>query len=418
MSVLESIAMSLRSLRANKLRSALTMLGIIIGTGAVIGLLSVGEGARAAITAQVQGIGSNLIFVVGGSLSQLQAGGPGGGGSYEPLTRQDAEMIMADPLTVHIAAIAPEIERTGTVTYRSETVTVPVRGTVPEWEFVRNHRVLMGTFFSSGDDAAAGRVALLGYQTATDLFGFPELALDQTIRINRVPFRVIGILEEKGGGGPGGFGNRDSFVLVPLATAAQRLFPGRYLTAAGTRVDTLYVSAVDEASMDAAIQEITLVLRDRHNIEFEEDDFTVASQQEILSVFNEITRYLTIFLGAIAGISLLVGGIGIMNIMLVSVTERTREIGIRKAVGAKRRDILWQFLIESVVLSVVGGGLGIALGWAMATAVNTLDAFTTVVSGQAVLLAVTFSVAVGLFFGIYPASRAANMDPIEALRYE
>jgi len=261
-------------------------------------------------------------------------------------------------------------------------------------------------------------VALLGAQTAKDLFGLADLALDQTIRINRVPFRVIGVMEEKGGAGPGGFGNRDSFVLVPLSTAAHRLYPGRYLTASGMRVDTLYVSAIDEASMDAAIQEITWVLRDRHNIEFEEDDFTVASQEEILSVFNEITRYLTIFLGAIAGISLLVGGIGIMNIMLVSVTERTREIGIRKAVGAKRRDILWQFLIESVVLSVVGGGLGIAMGWAMATVVNSLDAFTTVVSGQAVLLAVSFSVVVGLFFGIYPASRAANLDPIEALRYE
>ncbi len=416
MTFLESLAMALRSLRANKMRSILTMLGIIIGTGAVIGLLSVGEGARAAITGQVQGIGSNLIFVLPGSLSQFQQGSLSGRSS-EPLTRDDAEAILADPYAQHIAALVPYIERSATVSYRGESVNVSVRGSTADYETVRNHTVVWGRFITDGDDAAVARVALLGYQTAEDLFGDVQSALDQTVRIDRIPFRVIGVMEKKGSGGMAGFG-QDSFALVPLNTAVERLFSGRYETADGIRLDSIYASAVDEASTDAAIEEITVILRDRHNVQFEEDDFTVTSQDEILGVFNQISNYLTIFLAAIAGISLLVGGIGIMNIMLVSVTERTREIGIRKAVGAKKRDILLQFLIESVLLSVVGGALGIVVGWALSGAVNSLGAFETVVSGNSVLLAVGFSGAVGLFFGIYPASRAANLDPIEALRYE
>jgi putative ABC transport system permease protein len=207
-------------------------------------------------------------------------------------------------------------------------------------------------------------------------------------------------------------------VILPLSTTQKKLFSGRMLTEGGQRIDFINVSAVDEASIDTAIEEITWTLRDRHDIQYEEDDFSVASQQDILSVAGQITSILTIVLGAIAGISLLVGGIGIMNIMLVSVTERTREIGIRKAVGAKRSDILWQFLIESIVLSVVGGVVGIAFGWGTALLVQRLAQLTTYVSVQAVSLAVGFSVAVGLFFGIYPASRASNLNPIDALRYE
>ncbi|HUT20531.1 MAG TPA: ABC transporter permease, partial [Anaerolineae bacterium] len=294
MSILESLVMALRSLRANKMRAGLTMLGIIIGTGAVIGLMSVGEGARAAITAQVQGIGSNLIFVIPGNMSQFQQG-QGGGRSVEALTRQDADAIASDSLARHVAAVVPAVERTATVTYRSATVTVAVRGTTADYEFVRNHTIALGRFIAPGDDAASARVALLGFQTAEDLFGFAELALNQTIRIDSVPMRVIGIMEKKGPAGPAGFGS-DSFVIIPLATAVERLFSGRYMTASGVRVDSVYVSAIDEASVDAAIEEITLILRDRHKIAFEEDDFTVASQQDVLTVFTEITGYLTIFL--------------------------------------------------------------------------------------------------------------------------
>ena len=397
------------------MRAALTMLGIVIGTGAVIALLSIGQGAQQAITEQIQGIGSNLIFVFPGQYS----GGPGGTvRNWGPLTRQDAEAILNSPDTVHVAAVAPEIDRQIQATYRGETVDVTLTGTTPSYEFVRNFRPEYGEFFTVGDEAAAARVALLGAQTAKNLFGEPELALNATIRLNRVPFEVIGVLESKGGQGAFGRGSRDSLVIVPLATMQRRLFSSRYVGTRSQQVDMINISAVDENSIDLAIDEIIWVLRERHKIEYGEDDFTVASQEDILGVFNQITGYLTIFLGAIAGISLVVGGIGIMNIMLVSVTERTREIGIRKAVGAKRSHILWQFLIESIVLSIIGGLLGIGFGWAVSALVNTLDAFTTYVSPKAVVLAVSFSMAVGLFFGIYPASRAANLNPIEALRYE
>ncbi|GAI37791.1 unnamed protein product, partial [marine sediment metagenome] len=237
-----------------------------------------------------------------------------------------------------------------------------------------------------GDEAAGARKAVIGAQTAEDFFEEPGLALEETIRINGVPFKVVGVLESKGGGGFGGA--QDAVVIVPLSTAMRRLFSGRFLSAGGQRVDVIYASAIDESSIDSAIDEITWLLRDRHDIEYEEDDFTVASQEELLDAMSQVTNVLTIFLSAIAGISLLVGGIGIMNIMLVSVTERTREIGIRKAVGARRSDILWQFLVEAIVLSVTGGLAGIGLGWGLAALVNTLDAFVTYVSPQVVALGV------------------------------
>jgi putative ABC transport system permease protein len=415
MNVTESIRMALRSLRANTMRSALTMLGIIIGTGAVIALLSIGQGAQAAISDQIQSIGSNLIFVFAGRFDQ--SAGAGIGTVPDPLTRQDAEALLESGITEHVAAVAPELNRSATITFRGDTTTASLIGTTPEYEFVRNTRPAIGAFFTSGEESVEARVAILGVDTARSLFVEPDLALEQIVRINGIPFRVIGVLEERGGQGVGG-GSADNQVIVPLSTAQRRLFGARSATAQGYTVDLINVSAFDEDTIDAAIDEITWVLRERRNIEFAEDDFTVASQQDILSVAGQITGVLTLFLGAIAGISLLVGGIGIMNIMLVSVTERTREIGIRKAVGAKRSDILWQFLIESVVLSVVGGVAGIAFGWGVANIVNQLGTFTTVVSPQSVMLAVGFSIAVGLFFGIYPASRASNLNPIDALRYE
>jgi putative ABC transport system permease protein len=383
--------MALNSLGANKMRSGLTMLGIIIGTGAVIALLSVGQGAQAAITDQVRSIGANLIFVFPGQLQQ--GGGQATLRNFVPLTRQDAEAL-ADPARApHVLAVAPEINRNVTITYRGEQLDVPLVGTTPEYEYVRNFPVEYGEFITVGDETTEARVAVLGSRTAGNLAEDPEILLGDTIRLNNIPFRVIGILEEKGGQGVGGRSS-DNLVIIPLSTAQRRLFSGRFVTANGLRVDLINISAIDE------------------------DTFTVASQQDVLGVLSQITGVLTIFLGAIAGISLLVGGIGIMNIMLVSVTERTREIGIRKAVGARRGDILSQFLVESVVLSILGGLVGIGFGWAVSAGVNTLGAFNTVVSTQAVALAVSFSLAVGLFFGIYPASRAANLHPIQALRYE
>jgi len=415
MNLIESIRMALRSLRANKLRAGLTMLGIIIGTGAVIALLAVGQGAQAEITSQIQSIGSNLIFVFPGQLQQ--GAGKGTLRIVRMLTRQDAEAIADTSRNPHVAAVAPEIDRSVTLTYDGNSVSVSAVGTTPEYQYVRNFPTQYGEFFTAGDEDAAARVAVLGSTTAEDLFGEPEDAVGETIRVNGVPFKVIGVLEGKGGQGMMG-GSRDSVAILPLSTAQKRLFSGRMVTEGGVRVDFINVSAVDEASIDPAIEEITWTLRDRHDIQYEEDDFSVASQQDILSVAGQITSILTIVLGAIAGISLLVGGIGIMNIMLVSVTERTREIGIRKAVGAKRSDILWQFLIESIVLSVVGGVVGIAFGLGVALLVKRLAQLTTYVSAQAVTLAVGFSIAVGRFFGIHPASRASNLNPIDALRYE
>ena len=410
----ESFRMSLRSLGANKMRSFLTMLGIIIGTGAVIALLSVGEGAQAEITSQIEGIGSNLIFVLGGRLStttDLRALA-----RFAPLTLQDAQTLTDQERAPHVAAVAPEISHSATLTLDGQSSTISITGTTPDYETVRSFPVTYGRYFTSGEDEAAARVVVLGANTAEAFFGEPELAIDQTIRINRVPFTVIGVLEGKGGQAFSGPASRGAIALIPITTFQRRLFSSS--SSSGLRVDLINVSAVDKDSIEAAIDEITWILRDRHNIQFEEDDFTIASQDDILGVLNQVTNILTIFLGAIAGISLLVGGIGIMNIMLVSVTERTREIGIRKAVGAKRRDILWQFLIEAIVLSVLGGAIGIGFGWAIAQVVNTFDVFTAFVSMQAVALAVGFSVAVGLFFGIYPASRASQLNPIEALRYE
>ncbi len=422
MSFLESIRLAFRALGANKMRSALTMLGIIIGTGAVIGLLSVGQGAQMAITSEIQNIGSNLIIVLPMQLNPaaMSSGGRSSDGRAV-LTRADAE-ILADPLQVpHVAAVAPVASGSALITYNGESMTVQVEGTTPEYEIVRNHTVQYGRFISAGDEAVSARVAVIGTEVAKELIGEPEMAVGATIRINRIPFQVIGVLEEKGTQSQAAaYGlSPDRAVIVPLSTAQTRLFPGRFVSERGRMVDAIYLSAWDETSIDAAMDEISWVLRERQGtFSPDEDNFTVASQQDILKVFDQVTNILTIFLGAIAGISLLVGGIGIMNIMLVSVTERTREIGIRKAVGARRNDILTQFLIESVVMSVIGGGVGIGFGWGVSRIVNSLDAFTTYVSPEAVSLAVGFSLAVGLFFGIYPANRAANLNPIEALRYE
>ncbi len=417
MNVIQSIQVALSGLAANKLRSSLTMLGIIIGVGAVIALLSIGQGAEAAITSEIQGIGSNLIVVIPGSLQQ------GGGrpaqalGAAPSLTLEDAEAL-ADPRNVpHAASVAPLVNRRAQVVYAGENVNTEINGVTPSYQQARNWGAVRGRFITQTDLDTMARVAVLGQLPADDLFQGAD-PIGQVIRIQQIPFRVVGILEERGGGGFFGF-SEDDRIMIPITTAQSRLIGSRSVRGGERLVNAINVSATNEADIDRAIEEITLTLRRRHNIDIgAEDDFTIFTQQDLLGAFNQITTILTLFLGAIAAISLLVGGIGIMNIMLVSVTERTREIGIRKAVGAKRRDILAQFLIEAIVLSVVGGFVGILLGAGTAQIVNSFDVITTVISPQAVMLAVGFSVAVGLFFGIYPAWRAAQLNPIEALRYE
>jgi len=286
---------------------------------------------------------------------------------------------------------------------------------------VRNSPVAQGNFISESDVAGRSRVTVLGSRAAEKLFGADLYPVGQTIKINAVPFKVVGVLAAKGGGGGMGGGNQDEVVLVPMSTAHQRLFTARFRDPKGQPlVSVIYVQVVSEDRMPQATDEIGQLLRLRHNVKYQdEDDFTVINQKDLVAIFGQITGVLTIFLGAIAGISLLVGGIGIMNIMLVSVTERTREIGLRKAVGAKRRDILSQFLIESVIMSVIGGLIGIALGAGGALLVSRLaEDLKAVVTLDSVALATGFSAAVGLFFGIYPATRASRLNPIEALRYE
>ncbi|HIP97636.1 MAG TPA: FtsX-like permease family protein [Anaerolineae bacterium] len=412
MNVGESVRIAVRSLTVNKMRAALTMLGIIIGVGAVIALLSVGEGVQALVTERLQGVGSNLLFIIpgNGEDSQLDGGRPS-------LTYEDA-LAIADPFNVpDVVAVAPKLSSRLQVLYGNKDIRTSITGVTPEYVSVRNAGVALGSFITAEHLETNARVAVLGLDIYEELFPNGEYPLGQTIKINRLPFRVVGVMEEKGGTG---FGNEDDQVFIPLTTAQTRLFPHWRSLSGDHLVSVIYAQVVSEERMDAAMQEITELLRQRHKIAFrDDDDFTVISQVDIISIFEEITGVLTIFLGSIAAISLLVGGIGIMNIMLVSVTERTREIGIRKAVGAKRRDILLQFLVEAVALSLVGGFVGIGLGEMGAYVISRLaESLETVVSLKAILLATGFSVAVGLFFGIYPATRAARLHPIDALRYE
>ncbi|MBN1953722.1 MAG: ABC transporter permease [Anaerolineae bacterium] len=414
MNIFESIRIALRALTANKLRSILTMLGIIIGVAAVITLMSAGEGVQVYITEQFQGIGTNLLFIIPGTFEQ-QAGPPSSHRAPQPMTMRDVEALSDPFLLPDVARLAPQLDSVATLVAGGRQSTSQVQGVTPEYPLVRKWYPVVGEFISSQDLEGRSRVAVLGQTVVDNLFPDNPYPIGETIRINNVPFRVIGVMEEKGGT----FGDQDNTVFVPLTTAQVRLFSAR--TSSGEyRVSYILAEASSEERMDVAAEQIRAVLRELHNIDFkDEDDFTVLSQSDLLQTFGQITGVLTTFLGAIAGISLLVGGIGIMNIMLVSVTERTREIGLRKAVGARRRDVLWQFLIEATLMGVVGGLMGIAIGGVGAQIVSSLiEGFRSVVTLQAVFLATTVSAVVGLVSGLYPAWRASRLNPIDALRYE
>jgi putative ABC transport system permease protein len=412
MKLLESIRIAMRALAANKLRSVLTMLGIIIGVGAVITLMSVGRGVEKYVTDQFSSAGTNLLFIVPGQLSE----GPPTSSRSGQLTLSDARAI-GDPLRVpDVVAVAPEVVGGATITRGKRDMNVSVNGVTPEFSRVRSWKTTIGDFISASDVESRSRVAVIGIDVYHKLFDPSEYPIDQTIRINNLVFRVIGVMEKRGGSS---FGNQDESVFVPLTTAQDRLF--RRKTVSGDyHVSVIYASVASPDQMDAAQEQIAELLRERHNINYlDEDDFSIINQTDLISIFGDILGALTLFLGAIAGISLLVGGIGIMNIMLVSVTERTREIGLRKAVGAKRRDILGQFLIEAVTLAVFGGILGIIIGTTGAEAISSfIESFSAVVGIDAILISILFSMAVGLFFGIYPAYRASQLNPIDALRYE
>ena len=409
MSIGQAFLEALESLSGNKLRSGLTVLGIVIGVAAVIAMLAVGRGAEASITGSISGIGTNLLFVFRGD--------PGDNiRNPKPLTTEDANALRDQFAAPSIAAVAPALQGDVVVSFGGEQAAPQLFGVTPEYFQVRNLNLTEGEMISEAHMLGRSSVVLLGPEVAENLFGHSDGVTGETVRIEGQPFRVIGVLESKGGGA---FGSEDNQVLVPFTTAQTRLIR----RSTSNRVDIIFVQAVSGDVVTQATEEIAQVLRTRHRTPVGEDDFTIFSQQDLLTTFQSITGILTIFLGGIAGISLLVGGIGIMNIMLVSVTERTREIGLRKALGARRRDILIQFLTESSLLSLIGGIIGILLGWLISFAVGRIaeasgTAFTPLVGFDAVALATIFSAIVGLFFGIYPANRAAGLEPVEALRYE
>ena len=401
------------SLVANKLRAGLTVLGVIIGVAAVIALVGIGRGAQASIESQIEGIGTNLVFVSPGRVQQ--GGVTSAAGASATLTLADAEALED---VAPVVGVAPTLSGFGQVAYFSNNLNTRVYGVTEDYLTVPNLELAEGEFISSVNVTARSTAVVLGSSVADALFGGSIGAVGQSVRINGQPYRVIGVLASQGGSG---FGNMDDLVLVPLTTAQTRLI-GAQRSGGSTSLDTINVQVADSDLVEEAMEEISAVLRQRHRVVEGEEDFIVQSQEDILGALSEVTDTFTLFLGGIAGISLVVGGIGIMNIMLVSVTERTREIGIRKAVGARPLDILAQFLAESALLSVTGGALGVALGWAVAQAMGRIQlgqgGITSLVGWDSVVLATVFSVAIGLFFGIYPAMRAANLEPVEALRYE
>jgi putative ABC transport system permease protein len=409
----ESVRVALRALGANKLRAVLTMLGMVIGVGAVIALMSIGQGMQAGITSQISSLGTNLLFVTPGATTS--GGVRTQAGSAQTLTSEDAAAIAES--VPQVAAVAPEVSTRAQVVANGKNTNTQVTGVTPDYLGVRNWTLAEGDFIGDEQVTSKGLVAVLGATTAQNLFGDGD-PLGQTVRVNNVNLKVVGVLQAKGSGG---FGNSDDVIFVPLTTAQTRL--SRTQTASGGKtVSQINVQLVDQSdgTSSAAVSEITALLQERHRTT--EPDFTVRSQEDLLATASSISGFVTIFLGSVAGISLVVGGIGIMNIMLVSVTERTREIGIRKAIGARRRDILAQFMIEAVVVSVVGGALGILIGAGGSRLLDGIrlggQAIQTVVATSSIAMAFTVSAAIGLFFGVYPAVKASQLNPIQALRYE
>jgi putative ABC transport system permease protein len=394
MNVLELLRLALSRLRTSRLRAALTMLGVIIGVASVVALVGVGQGTTSNITTRLASLGTNLLTI-----------SPTGGSSAHPLTLDDSAAVAK---VTGVAAVAPELQTSADVVVGTKSTTTSLVGTSAQYAQVRAYDVWQGSFLTDAAVDDGLRVAVLGATTASDL-GLDASAIGTDISVNGLPFRVIGILQPKGGSG---FNNPDDEVLVPLATI-HKYFIG------GDTVRTIGVSVTSDDQMTAVTDDITALLRDRHELAATDNaDFSVFNQTQLLDAASSITATLTLLLGGIASISLIVGGIGIMNIMLVSVRERTREIGIRKAVGARGRDILAQFLIEALTLSLLGGLIGIVVGFGVSALIGQIAGWGVQLSLSTVAAAVLFSLAVGVVFGVWPARQAARLDPIQALRYE
>jgi len=415
MSLVKTLRTALTALTTNKMRSSLTVLGIIIGVAAVIALMSIGQGSQAAVTSNIESLGTNLLFVrPGATTTGLVRGAQG---SADTLTLEDANALADPTLAPSVAAVAPEVDTFGQVVAGSENARTQIIGVTPDYQSVRDYQVAEGSFISNAQVQSNSMVAVLGSSVAETLFPDTD-PVGQYIKINGLRFTVIGVLQSKGSTG---LGSQDDVVIAPITSVMYRLSSTR--TATGEMaVSTINVQAVSSSQVSAAIQQVTSILEQRHDITNGEADFTITSQNSLIESLENTTQVWVILLGAIAGISLLVGGIGIMNIMLVSVTERTREIGIRKALGAKRGNILLQFLIEAGLMSLIGGAIGVLVGWGISTLISGVSVggqtIHTVMSVDIPVLAVCVAAAIGIVFGLYPAYRAARLNPIEALRYE
>ena len=410
MNALASARIAVRALRVNKLRSILTMLGIIIGVAAVIAMVSVGSGAQARIAEQIQSLGSNMLVVLSGSINQ--GGVRMGSGSQLTITEEDAWAIQREVQGVHAAA--PAMRGGGQVVWGNLNWSTTIQGATPEFFEARDWPVVAGQAF--GQDAVDGatKMAILGQTVARNIFGDSD-PIGQVIRIKKVPFTVVGVLDKKGQTTWGQ--DQDDLIVVPLTTAKRKLLGVSQANARS--VNSISVRVREDADIKEAEVQTRELLRQRHRLQpYQEDDFSIRNLAEIAEAQEASSRVMTILLAAVASVSLFVGGIGIMNIMLVSVTERTREIGLRMAVGARGRDILGQFLVEAVTLSMIGGLIGIVVGIIVSYTIPYFAGWRTVISAEAIVLAFVFAAAVGIFFGFYPARKAAMLNPIEALRYE
>jgi putative ABC transport system permease protein len=400
-----AIKIAQRALARNLMRSSLTMLGVIIGVGAVIAMVAIGQGAHASIRAKITSLGANSLLILSGSTTQ--SGVRIGWGGRATLRPADVKAIQQECPAV--AYVTPTLRSTAQVVYTNQNWATTIQGTGIEYADIREWRLLSGTWFTQQDVDAASKVAVLGQTVADWLFGSMD-PVGQVIQIQNMPFRVIGLLAPKGQSTTGQ--DQDDVIIIPYTTSQKKLV-------GITHVHSIQASAVSSELMAEAVDQVTALLRQRHRLlPWQESDFTVRPWADLAAAQEESSRIMTLLLGSIASISLLVGGIGIMNIMLVSVTERTREIGIRMALGAKKRDILWQFLVEAMMLSFSGGIVGIGLGVGGAKLISSIAAWPSLVSWDAVALAFLFSGVVGIFFGFYPARKAAQLEPIEALRYE